>query len=70
VIALFDLNEKSVTIARAGQNWPLYYSADTRIIRELKPKGMGIGRINPRLQGSVNTDELQDDATMVAIKVS
>ena len=133
VIAFFDLNEKSVTIARAGHNWPLYYCADTRIITELKPKGMSIGmfddvqfsdrleeqkiylkqgdllllysdgvteatnpenlmfevsglktvitesaressgmlidHINSRLQSFVKSDELQDDATMVAIKV-
>jgi serine phosphatase RsbU (regulator of sigma subunit) len=43
VIALFDLGEKSVTIARAGHNWPLYYHAETRTISELKPKGMSIG---------------------------
>jgi serine phosphatase RsbU (regulator of sigma subunit) len=133
VIAFFDLKEKSVTIARAGHNWPLYYCADTRIITELKPKGMSIGmfddvqfsdrleeqkiylkqgdllllysdgvteatnpenlmfdvsglktvitesaqessemlidHINSRLQSFVKSDELQDDATMVAIKV-
>ncbi len=43
VIAFFDLNENSVTIARAGHNWPLYYCARTRTIAELKPKGMAIG---------------------------
>ena len=43
VIARFDLKEKSVTIARAGHNWPLYYHADTRAISELKPRGMSIG---------------------------
>jgi serine phosphatase RsbU (regulator of sigma subunit) len=43
VIAFFDLKESSVTIARAGHNWPLYYSAETRTITELKPKGMSIG---------------------------
>jgi phosphoserine phosphatase RsbU/P len=43
VIALFDLSEKSVTIARAGHNWPLYFHAESRTIRELKPKGMSIG---------------------------
>jgi sigma-B regulation protein RsbU (phosphoserine phosphatase) len=133
VIAVFDLNEKSVTIARAGHNWPLYYCADTRTITELKPKGMSIGmlenihfskrleeqkiyfkpgdllllysdgvteatnpenkifdvsglktvlaesiqesstmlidRINSSLRSFVQSDELQDDATMVAIKV-
>jgi serine phosphatase RsbU (regulator of sigma subunit) len=133
VIAFFDLNEKSVTIARAGHNWPLYYRADTRTITELKPKGMSIGmfenvqfaerleeqkiylnrgdllllysdgvteatnpenimfdlsglksvitekahessemligHINSRLHSFVKSDELQDDATMVAIKV-
>ena len=43
VIALFDLNEKSVTIARAGHNWPLYYCSGTQTITELKPKGISIG---------------------------
>ena len=133
VIAFFDLNEKSVTIARAGHNWPLYYCSTTRSITELKPKGVCIGlcenerfcsqmeeqklylnqgdllllysdrvteatnpqnhmfdltglkatisesahessekiigRINSRLHGFVKSDELQDDATIVAIKV-
>ena len=133
VIAFFDLNEKSVTIARAGHNWPLYYCAGTRTIAELKPRGMSIGmfenvqfsdrleeqkiylkqgdllllysdgiteaanpenlmfdvsglktvmtecahessevlieRINSKLRSFVKSDELQDDATMVAIKV-
>jgi sigma-B regulation protein RsbU (phosphoserine phosphatase) len=133
VIAFFDLDENSVTIARAGHNWPLYYSADSRTITELKPKGMSIGmfenvqfaermeeqkiylkqgdllllysdgvteavnpentmfevaglktvitesaqdssemlisNINSSLQSFVKSDELQDDATMVAIKV-
>ena len=133
VIAFFDLNEKSVTIARAGHNWPLYYCADTHTITELKPKGMSIGmfenvefsdrleeqkiylqpgdllllysdgvteatspenlmfdvsglktvitesahessamlidHINSRLRSFVKSDELQDDATMVAITV-
>jgi sigma-B regulation protein RsbU (phosphoserine phosphatase) len=133
VIAYFDLVENSVTIARAGHNWPLYYCAKTRITAELKPGGMSIGlveneqfsahleeekiylnqgdflllysdgvteatdsqnrmfetsglksvitecahessdkiigQINTRLQKFVRSDELQDDATMVAIKV-
>jgi len=133
VIAFFDLEENSVTIARAGHNWPLFYSADTRTITELKPNGMSIGmfenvqfanrleeqkiylkqgdllllysdgvteatnsenlmfdvaglktaitqsahessemligHINSHLQSFVDSDELQDDATMVAIKV-
>ena len=133
VIAFFDLNEKSVTIARAGHNWLLYYCAGTCTITELKPMGMSIGmlenvqfsdrleeqkiylqpgdllllysdgvteatnpenlmfdvsglktvmtecahessevlieRINSKLRSFVKSDELQDDATMVAIKV-
>jgi serine phosphatase RsbU (regulator of sigma subunit) len=133
VIACFNLDEKSVTIARAGHNWPLYYCAETRIITELKPRGMSIGmfenvqfsdrleeqkiylkpgdlvllysdgvteatnsenlmfdvdglktaitesahetsatlieHITSRLQSFVRSDELQDDATMVAIKM-
>jgi serine phosphatase RsbU (regulator of sigma subunit) len=133
VIAFFDLRERSVTIARAGHNWPLYYCAETRTITELKPKGMSIGmfenvqfsdrleeqkiyfkqgdllllysdgvteatnpenrmfdiaglktaitetanetsetligQINSKLHQFVRSNELQDDATMVAIKV-
>ncbi len=133
VIAFFNLAENSVTIARAGHNWPLYYCAQTRTISELKPRGISIGlveneqfsdcleeekiylnqgdflllysdgvteatnsqnrmfetsglksvisesahessdiiigQINSRLHQFVKSDELQDDATMVAIKV-
>jgi sigma-B regulation protein RsbU (phosphoserine phosphatase) len=133
VIAFFDFAENSVAIARAGHNWPLYYSAQTRTVAELKPHGMSIGllgneqfsdhleeekiylnhgdflllysdgvteaansqnrmfetsglksvimecahessdmiirQINARLQKFVKSEELQDDATMVAIKV-
>jgi len=133
VIAFFDLAENSVTIARAGHNWPLYYCARTRTTAELKPRGLSIGltedelfsgqleekkiylnpgdllllysdgvteatdsqnrmfetaglksvisasanessdaiigEINTRLRNFVKSDELQDDATMVAIKV-
>jgi len=46
VIAFFDLADSSVTIARAGHNWPLYYCAKTRIIAELKPRGMSIGLVD------------------------
>ena len=133
VIAFFNLAENSVTIARAGHNWPLYYCAQTRTMAELKPRGMSIGlveneqfsdyleeekiylnqgdflllysdgvteatnsqnrmfetsglksaisesahessdiiigQINSRLHQFVKSDELQDDATMVAIKM-
>ncbi len=133
VIALFDLNDHSVTIARAGHNWPLFYCAKTQTIEELKPKGISIGlmdnelfsnqleekkiylnqddllllysdgvteatnsqnrmfettglksvitecahessgniigQIDSQLQKFVRSDELQDDATMVAFKV-
>jgi serine phosphatase RsbU (regulator of sigma subunit) len=43
VIAFFELEEKSLTIARAGHNWPLYYCAQTQTISALKPKGQSIG---------------------------
>lgn len=129
----FDLDEKSVTIARAGHNWPLYYCAETQKITELKPRGVSIGmfekvqfadrmeeqkiylqpgdlvvlysdgvteatnaenmmfdvaglktviaqsahetsatlieHINSTLRGFVKSEALQDDATMVAIKL-
>ena len=43
LVACFDLNEQSVTIARAGHNWPLYYSAADQAVTELRPKGISIG---------------------------
>jgi serine phosphatase RsbU (regulator of sigma subunit) len=43
LVACFDLKERSVTIARAGHNWPLYYSAADGNITELRPKGISIG---------------------------
>lgn len=49
VIALFDLTEKSVTISRAGHNWPLFYCYKTREIQELRPKGLSIGTVEDRI---------------------
>jgi serine phosphatase RsbU (regulator of sigma subunit) len=43
VIAFFEFGEKSLTIARAGHNWPLYYCSQTKTIAPLKPKGMCLG---------------------------
>jgi sigma-B regulation protein RsbU (phosphoserine phosphatase) len=43
IIAVFDARDRSVTIARAGHNWPLYYSTDSQSIVELKPRGVSIG---------------------------
>lgn len=133
VIALFDLEERSVSITRAGHNWPLYYDSAAQDITEIKPKGVSIGlventdftdgleeykiflkkgdfillytdgvteavnpqnrmfdisslktaieesahessnkiidHINLRLKSFIKSDDLQDDATMVAIKI-
>jgi len=43
VIAFFESAEKSLTIARAGHNWPLYYCSQTRTIEALKTKGVCLG---------------------------
>jgi serine phosphatase RsbU (regulator of sigma subunit) len=43
VIAFFESGENSLTIARAGHNWPLYYSAQTQTIQPLKTKGVCLG---------------------------
>ena len=43
LVACFDLNERTVTIARAGHNWPLHYSAADQVVTEVRPKGMSIG---------------------------
>ena len=133
IIAVFDARDRSVSIARAGHNWPLYYSAASQSITELRPKGVSIGpfesdqfaevleeqkiflnkgdflllysdgiteasdpdkkmfemtglksvitesinqpsqsiidRINQRVHAFARSDELQDDATMLGIKV-
>ena len=41
--AYFDLNEKTVTVARAGHNWPLHYSTGARRVSEIRPRGLSIG---------------------------
>jgi sigma-B regulation protein RsbU (phosphoserine phosphatase) len=133
VIAVLESGKKSLTIARAGHNWPLYFCAQTRTIQPLKTKGVCLGvdrdkgfsacleeksmpvksgdvlllysdgiteamneshhlfdqsrleaalkesahfptdkileRINLRLDQFVQSEELHDDVTMVAIKV-
>jgi hypothetical protein len=43
VIAFFESGENSLTIARAGHNWPLYYSSQTKTIEPLKTKGVCLG---------------------------
>jgi sigma-B regulation protein RsbU (phosphoserine phosphatase) len=43
VIAFFESGENFLTIARAGHNWPLYYSSQTRTIETLKTKGVCLG---------------------------
>jgi len=43
VIAFFESGEKSLTIARAGHNWPLYYNSHSKTIEPLKPKGVCLG---------------------------
>jgi serine phosphatase RsbU (regulator of sigma subunit) len=43
VIAFLESEKKSLTIARAGHNWPLYYCAQTGTIAPLKTKGVCLG---------------------------
>ena len=43
VIAFFESRENSLTIARAGHNWPLYYSSQAKTIEPLKTKGVCLG---------------------------
>jgi len=43
VIAFFESSQKSLTIARAGHNWPLYYCSKTETIEPLKTKGVCLG---------------------------
>jgi sigma-B regulation protein RsbU (phosphoserine phosphatase) len=43
VIAFFKSEKKSITIARAGHNWPLYYKAQTQTILSLKSPGVCLG---------------------------
>lgn len=43
VIAFFEPEKSTMTIARAGHNWPLLYSARTKTIASLKPSGVCLG---------------------------
>ena len=43
VIAFLESGDKSITIARAGHNWPLFYDSDAKIIQPLKTKGVCLG---------------------------
>ena len=43
VIAFFESGRNSLTIARAGHNWPLFYSSQTGTIEPLKTKGVCLG---------------------------
>ncbi len=43
VIAFLESDDKSITIARAGHNWPLFYNSATKIIQPLKTKGVCLG---------------------------
>jgi serine phosphatase RsbU (regulator of sigma subunit) len=43
VIAYFESEQNALTIARAGHNWPLYYSAHARTISSLNPPGVCLG---------------------------
>jgi serine phosphatase RsbU (regulator of sigma subunit) len=43
VIAFFESVENSLTVARAGHNWPLYYSSQTNTIEPLKTRGVCLG---------------------------
>ena len=43
VIAFLESGDQSITIARAGHNWPLYYDSATKRIHPLKTKGVCLG---------------------------
>ncbi len=43
VIAFFESGKNSVTIARAGHNWPLYYCSQSKTIAPLKTSGVCLG---------------------------
>jgi len=43
VIAFFKSGQNSITLARAGHNWPLHYQAQTQRIYSLKPPGVCLG---------------------------
>ena len=43
VIAMVESGDNSLTIARAGHNWPLYYNSQSGIIEPLKTRGVCLG---------------------------
>jgi sigma-B regulation protein RsbU (phosphoserine phosphatase) len=56
VIAFFESGEKSLTIARAGHNWPLYYNSHSKMIEPLKTRGVCLG-IDKEMGFSSNLEE-------------
>jgi hypothetical protein len=56
VIAFFESGENSLTIARAGHNWPLYYSSQTKTIEPLKTRGVCLG-IDKDMEFSAGLEE-------------
>lgn len=62
-VAMFNTVDKSVTVARAGHNWPLYYSSKTKAIQELKPRGFSIGFTqNGLFSSSLEEQKIQLDS--------
>lgn len=43
VVGVVDLSKQRLVLARAGHNYPLYYSAANKTTQWLKPNGVGIG---------------------------
>ncbi len=55
VVAVFDLENKCVSLARAGHNPPLFYKSRTKELVWLKPSGIGIGlEPNPNFVDKLN----------------
>ncbi|MFQ5823170.1 MAG: PP2C family protein-serine/threonine phosphatase [bacterium] len=55
VVAIFDLKEKTLRLARAGHNPPMYFKSLTNQAVWLNPKGIGIGlEKNPNFKSKLN----------------
>jgi len=68
VVGVIDFNEQKLTLARAGHNHPLHFSARTRTASWLKPNGVGIGmKTNPGFEGLLEEIRVPLDAGDVLV---
>jgi sigma-B regulation protein RsbU (phosphoserine phosphatase) len=68
VVGVIDFNEQKLTLARAGHNHPIHFSARTGTTAWLKPNGVGIGmKTNPAFEDLLEEIRVPLDAGDVLV---